>query len=393
MGGFFSVLFMCFKQAQWKGVICQTKFGISDDADVSSESGGVTVLERQSCWHFGTARRERSTRPELRRFLRWVFFQVDMIYDHDLHIVHVPGREFRFLAPITRQHLFLNLNQLILWRRIRICLLSFRQSCECCQTNGFARPVLRDRVSLATKVTCATAHSKVCSFCPHFRLFCSIIINFSKKFFAHQWLKGVYSTVGKVNFAFDAVWAPKLDFFDTILFDTDFVPRNKTHCFCHRNSWSLSNFLCHIRGSIRPFNHTTDKGVKKRMGLVFIFVLIQNKMTLGGRRRMKRKSSSSSNNNDKNNNNNNKTTIIIIIIITRTTTRTATTKEHEHNSESEPARCHCTCPDGRLGLSQCRWPSASSWSMPVFVQSLQPQISVHRLSVDGKQTNRIYTVV
>ena len=98
-------------------------------------------------------------------------------------LVRVPGREFRFLAPIAGQHLFLNLNQLILWRRIRICLLSFRQSCECCQTNGFARPVLRDRVSLATKVTCATAHSKVCSFCPHFRLFCSIIINFSKKNF------------------------------------------------------------------------------------------------------------------------------------------------------------------------------------------------------------------
>ena len=33
---------------QCKGVICQTKFGISDDADVSSESGSVTVLERQS---------------------------------------------------------------------------------------------------------------------------------------------------------------------------------------------------------------------------------------------------------------------------------------------------------------------------------------------------------
>ena len=100
-------------------------------------------------------------------------------------LVRVPGREFRFLAPIAGQHLCLNLNQLILWRRIRICLLSFRirQSCECCQTNGFARPVLRDRVSLATKVTCATAHSKVCSFCPHFRLFCSIIINFSKKHF------------------------------------------------------------------------------------------------------------------------------------------------------------------------------------------------------------------
>ena len=96
-------------------------------------------------------------------------------------VVRVPGREFRFFAPIAGQHLFLNLNQLILWRRI--CLLSFRQSCECCQTNGFARPVLRDRVSLATKVTCATAHSKVCSFCPHFRLFCSIIINFSKKIF------------------------------------------------------------------------------------------------------------------------------------------------------------------------------------------------------------------
>ena len=32
-----------------KGVICQTKFGISDDADVSSQSGSVTVLERQSC--------------------------------------------------------------------------------------------------------------------------------------------------------------------------------------------------------------------------------------------------------------------------------------------------------------------------------------------------------
>ena len=102
------------------------------------------------------------------------------------YIVRVPGREFRFLAPTARQHLFLKLNQLILWRRIRICLLSFRQSCECCQTNGFARPVLRDRVSLATKVTCATAHTKVCSFCPHFRLFCSNIINFSKKIFAHQ---------------------------------------------------------------------------------------------------------------------------------------------------------------------------------------------------------------
>ena len=98
-------------------------------------------------------------------------------------LVRVPGREFRFLAPPARQHLFLKLNQLILWRRIRICLLSFRQSCECCQTNGFARPVLRDRVSLATKVTCATAHIKVCSFGPHFRLFCSTIINFSKKFF------------------------------------------------------------------------------------------------------------------------------------------------------------------------------------------------------------------
>ena len=98
-------------------------------------------------------------------------------------LVRVPGREFRFLAPTARQHLFLKLNQLILWRRIRICLLSFWQSCECCQTNGFARPVLRDRVSLATKVTCATAHTKVCSFCPHFRLFCSTIINFSKIFF------------------------------------------------------------------------------------------------------------------------------------------------------------------------------------------------------------------
>ena len=109
--------------------------------------------------------------------------QTEVCYTMGESIVRVPGREFRFLAPIVGQHLFLNLNQLILWRRIRICLLSFRQSCECCQTNGFARPVLRDRVSLATKVTCATAHSKVCSFCPHFRLFCSIIINFSKKYF------------------------------------------------------------------------------------------------------------------------------------------------------------------------------------------------------------------
>ena len=98
-------------------------------------------------------------------------------------LVRVPGREFRFFAPTARQHLFLKLNQLILWRRIRSCLLSFRQSCECCQTNGFARPVLRDRVSLATKVTCATAPTKVCSFSPHFRLFCSTIINFSKIFF------------------------------------------------------------------------------------------------------------------------------------------------------------------------------------------------------------------
>ena len=49
MGGFFSVLFMCFKQAPMQGRHLQTKFGISDDADVSSESGSVTLLERQSC--------------------------------------------------------------------------------------------------------------------------------------------------------------------------------------------------------------------------------------------------------------------------------------------------------------------------------------------------------
>ena len=98
-------------------------------------------------------------------------------------IVRVPGREFRFLAPLARQHLFLNLNQLIWGRRIRICLLSFRQSCECCQTNGFASPVLRDRVSMATKVTCEATDTKVCSFCLHFRPFCSIVINFSNIFF------------------------------------------------------------------------------------------------------------------------------------------------------------------------------------------------------------------
>ena len=57
MGGFFSVpVCLCASenQPQCKGVICQTKFDISDDADVSSECGSVTVLERQSCWHFGT---------------------------------------------------------------------------------------------------------------------------------------------------------------------------------------------------------------------------------------------------------------------------------------------------------------------------------------------------
>ena len=56
-----------------KGVICQRKFGTSDDSDVSSDSGGVTVLERQSSWHFATGMpchtsrgswREQSIRPE-----------------------------------------------------------------------------------------------------------------------------------------------------------------------------------------------------------------------------------------------------------------------------------------------------------------------------------------
>ena len=51
---------------QCKGVICQTKFGISDDADVSSESGSVRVLERQSCWHFGTARQLTRTKHTAR---------------------------------------------------------------------------------------------------------------------------------------------------------------------------------------------------------------------------------------------------------------------------------------------------------------------------------------
>ena len=87
---------------------------------------------------------------------------------------------------------------------------------------------------------------------------------FEKNFFAHQWLKCVYSTVGKVNFAFDAVWDPKLDFLNAILFDTDIVPGNETHCLCHRNSWQLSIFLCHIRGSIRAFNHTTDGSEQRR---------------------------------------------------------------------------------------------------------------------------------
>ena len=44
-----SVLVVCFKRAsrlQCKGVICQTKFGISDDVDDSSESKTVRV---QSC--------------------------------------------------------------------------------------------------------------------------------------------------------------------------------------------------------------------------------------------------------------------------------------------------------------------------------------------------------
>ena len=71
-----SVLFMCFKQAsrpQCKGVICQTKFGTSDEADVEVSM----VLESQSSWHFATSMpvhsshsswRERSTRPELHRF-------------------------------------------------------------------------------------------------------------------------------------------------------------------------------------------------------------------------------------------------------------------------------------------------------------------------------------
>ena len=113
---------------------------------------------------------------------RTVFYVVNRFTEFK-KIVRVPGREFRFLAPPARQHLFLNLNQLVLGRRIRICLLSFRQSCECCQTNGFASPVLRDRVSMATKVTCEASDTKVCSFCPHFRSFCSIVINFSNIFF------------------------------------------------------------------------------------------------------------------------------------------------------------------------------------------------------------------
>ena len=85
MGGFFSVtVCLCVSnQPQWKGVICQAKFGISDDVDVSSECGSVTVLERQSCWHFGT--RTKHTARASQIFLRWVFFQVDMIYDQDLH--------------------------------------------------------------------------------------------------------------------------------------------------------------------------------------------------------------------------------------------------------------------------------------------------------------------
>ena len=137
---------------------------------------------------------------EMRAYISYFWLKV-----RKLVVVRVPGREFRFLAPPARQHLFLNLNQLILGRRIRICLLSFRQSCECCQTNGFASPVLRDRVSMATKVTCEATDTKVCSFCPHFRSFCSIVINFSNIFFCSPIIEVRISTVGRVNFAFDAV--------------------------------------------------------------------------------------------------------------------------------------------------------------------------------------------
>ena len=96
-------------------------------------------------------------------------------------VVRVPGREFRFLAPIARQHLFLNLNQLIFWRRIRICLLSFRQSCECCQTNGFARPVLRDRVSLAKRSRARLPIAKYAVFARTFDCFAQLLSTFRKK--------------------------------------------------------------------------------------------------------------------------------------------------------------------------------------------------------------------
>ena len=93
-----SVLFVSFKRAprpQCKGIICQTKFGISDDVDVSPVSGnidGAALLEWPShvlaLW-FRYARplfqaqltwTKHTAQQSFSAFLWWVFIQVDPLF-------------------------------------------------------------------------------------------------------------------------------------------------------------------------------------------------------------------------------------------------------------------------------------------------------------------------
>ena len=88
MGGFFSVLFMCFNQAPMQGRHLPNKIRHQRwcwRLVWEWKCDGARTPIMLTLWYRTAIDVNKAHGQSFADFLRWVFFQVDMIYDHDLH--------------------------------------------------------------------------------------------------------------------------------------------------------------------------------------------------------------------------------------------------------------------------------------------------------------------
>ena len=88
MGGFFSVLFMCFKQAPKQGRHLPNKIRHQRwcwRLVWEWKCDGARTPIMLTLWYRTAIDANEAHGQSFADFLRWIFFQVDMIYDHDLH--------------------------------------------------------------------------------------------------------------------------------------------------------------------------------------------------------------------------------------------------------------------------------------------------------------------